>query len=289
MNTASHSRAVGLIGVLAAVLIGSSVVSDRAVAGLGPPEPVQPLRNKKPLRKPVIDLEKASMEIRPGQVVPDAEVTREPAAREQPPTAPPAPALPPKPATAERSPSNAAIPGPAPKAPAPVADDGARPVEPAAADAADLPPSAAGEPVKVVVLSAYTGDGDGSRQAQWRSMGGADASWRPVEVGSRTEERLEIRTGLTGTVRIEVDGVITVQVDRLSRVRVERRARSDASELSVELVRGRVEVQPIKTDDLRQGEPVRIRTQDAVLLRRTAVAVTYDAFKGTRESALPVR
>lgn len=277
MRTARHRPAGRLIAALAGALIGFSVASEGRA--FGQPEPAQPVRSKKPVRRPVIDLEKAASEVRSGQVVPEAEVTREP-------TPPPPVAPPPMRPIAE------AAPAPAPKKSLPPAAAAAAPkaADPGAADVADLPPSAAGEPVKVVVLSAYAGESDASPQAQWRPMVGADASWRTVEVGGRAEDRIEIRTGLTGSVRIEVDGVITVQVDRLSRVRVERRARSDTSELSVELVRGRVEVQPTKTDDLRQGvEPVRIRTPDAALLRRTGVAVTYDAFKGTREAALPVR
>lgn len=162
----------------------------------------------------------------------------------------------------------------------------AAPMSPERAGEAEPAISSAGQPVRIVVLAAAGTMGDAT-QAQWRAIGSQDTTWRGMEAGGRTEERVEIRTGLSGSVKIEIDGGSTLAIDRLSRVRVERRARADVSEISVELIRGRVELQPVKTDDLGLAlEPIRIRTPDAVLLRRSAVAVTYDAFKGTRETPL---
>jgi hypothetical protein len=277
MRTTSTGTAGGAARLAAALLAGAVALGDPPVcAAQSEPAPVRP--SKRVVRRPVIDLEKSATQVRPGQVIPAGEPAEEAPA----PAAPPASATPPLvPAAAPSTvPSLAPSPSPTPRPPQPATD--AR--EPAAAEA-----GAGAEPVKVVVLSAHGGEGEGP-QAQWRVIDGLDGAWRPMETGARTEERVEIRTGLTGLVRVELDSAVVVTIDRLSRVRLERRARADASELSVELIRGRIEVRPTRTDELGQGvEPVRIRTPDAALLRRTAVSVTYDAFKGTRESMAAAR
>lgn len=276
MRTTSTVRAGGAARLAVALLAGAVTLADPPVcAAQSEPAPVRP--SKRVVRRPVIDLEKSATQVRPGQVIPAGE----PAEEATPPAAPPASAAtPPVSAAAPTTvPSLAPSPSPTSRPPQPATD--AR--EPAPAEAVGA------EPVKVVVLSAQGGEGEGP-QAQWRVTDGLDGAWRPMETGARTEERVEIRTGLSGVVRVELDSAVVITIDRLSRVRLERRARADASELSVELIRGRIEVRPTRTDELGQGvEPVRIRTPDAALLRRTAVSVTYDAFKGTRESMAVAR
>jgi hypothetical protein len=305
MRTTTTSGAVRSIGVgrIAAVLLaGVAALAEPTVcAAQSEPAPVRP--GKRVIRRPVIDLERSAVQVRPGQVVPVGEPAEDPVLTVPEPGAaarltPTSPSSLSKPSVAAAGEGGApgsqqrqtAPTGPTGGTPAPLA--GPVPPRPpvTAADARESAPADAGvEPVKVVVLSAQSGDGEGP-QAQWRVIDGLDSAWRPMETGARTEERVEIRTGLSGAVRIEIDSAVVVTIDRLSRVRLERRARADASELSVELIRGRIEVRPTRTDELGQGvEPVRIRTPDAALLRRTAVSVTYDAFKGTRESMAAAR
>ncbi|MBX3358245.1 MAG: hypothetical protein KF745_07440 [Phycisphaeraceae bacterium] len=265
-----------------------------------------PIKNKRPVRRAVIDLEKMALENRPGQVVPEdvfppVEVVKEGAA----PTAALAaagttggevttwpsrstPAQPPSERPASPSDSTLVVPQAGSSSPAPSQLDQARGAEPSLEEQS-IPPAANGEPIGVIVLAAKGADSI-RPQVQWRPIGGDEASWRPAGTGARAEERIEVRTGLDGSVTLEIDGLFAVQIDRLTRLRIERRRRDDVSELSIELIRGRAEVRPIKVDQTGLAvEPVRIRTPDATLLRRSAVGVTFDAFKGTRETPLSQR
>jgi|GEM_PF-2259996 len=235
-----------------------------------------PVRVKRPVRRPVIDLERKARQPRPGQIVPGE----------------PAPA---------QTPAPAATPIPEPAAPAarnPADDPATMSMMPPSVQAPAPAPAAlrlaSGEPVNAVVRTV----GGPAAQSEWRLAGRSedDEPWQPLTAEATRQGVLEVRTGMSGSVELEIDGRTTLRIGRLSRVRVQRvgggvpdagGASAEPGELLVQLERGKVEIEPRAVDELGLAVvPVRIVTPAAILARRVPVEVTHDAFYGTRETML---
>ncbi len=272
----SHRRPGWALLTVAAACAFLAVPAAPALAQSGDGDGA-PVRVKRPVRRPVIDLERQARKPRPGQIVPGE----------------PAPTEAPAPATTQ-------VPEPsAPAAPAPGAQEPAE--EPATMSMMSIPAPApavlglaSGEPVSVVVREV----GGPASQAEWRlaARGEDEGPWQALTAEAARRGVLEIRTGMAGSAVLEIDGRTTLRVGRLSRLRVQRMgggapgaggAPATPGELLIQLDRGKVEVEPRAVDQLGLAVvPVRIVTPAATLMRRVPVEVTHDAFYGTRETML---
>ncbi len=233
---------------------------------------------KKPVKKPPIDLEKDAKKPRPGQVLPEGSSPAEPAPATPEPGASPTPANP--------APTPAPAPAPTPREkPAPTS--GPRPLPPPRAEggvpsrvdgvASDLRYVAV-DRVNVEVTEVL-GPGE---FVQWRVVDdgrGRPGDWQTLQPGEPISDRIEIRTGIGARVSMNVEGSTSVILHRLTRARVERKIRSDGQwQIGVTIYRGMVEATGAAAD---RGAAVLVRTPDQVFPLRTRALFEYDAFKGT--------
>lgn len=268
---AARGKRLGGRGILpTALAMGAAALLAGAPAAVAQQQSDPPIpRNKRPVRRPVIDLEEMAKRPRPGQIVPGEPASTDPAAPEsepaaQPTSAPaPTPPAPPSPAT-----STASTPAATPSTTVPVAaQDPADPVHASVLEVAGPP-----------------------TQVQWRAVTAPvdeEAEWGTIEAGASLDGRIELRTGLAGVVALDVDNQTALRFGRLSRARLERRITSGRSEIVVHLLRGRVVVEPRALDAAGlAATPVRIVTPAGTAVRRVAVEIAYDAMSGMRETVL---
>lgn len=257
-----HGRRIRLVAALAlaSVALAGFAPAAHAQSGSG----ATPPRNKRPVRRPVIDLERAARQPRPGQILPEEEL----------PAPPTQPEVQPAPEPAGTPPPRAAEPAEAPASPA---------------TPPTTPPPANTEPTLGPVAANVIEVSGPASQVQWR-LADAEASgdeWEPIAAGATRSGRLEVRTGLSGAVTLTIDDQAALRFGRLSRAKVERRVVEGRPELVVRLSRGRVVVEPQEVDALGLAKtPVRIVTPAGTAVRRVAVEVVYDAMNGMRETVL---
>lgn len=144
-------------------------------------------------------------------------------------------------------------------------------------------PAPAGLGPARVSLKSVSGDGS---QAQWRT---GSTAWRTPEVGESVEGRIEVRAGIEADVKIVVDDAVEVTVARLGRVVIERASEVGGGSLpAITVARGAVEVRPLRDEGAgSENAHARVRTPDQTFGVRGGVRVEYDAFSGTRRTALP--
>jgi hypothetical protein len=242
-----------------------------------PGQPAGQPGDKKPVKKPPIDLEKDAKKPRPGQVLPDG--TTVPAE-----TAPatPEPGATPTPANPTPTPA----PAPAPRE-NPTPSTGPKPLSPPRADggvpsrvdgiASDLRYVAV-DRVSVNVTEVL-GPGE---LVQWRVVDdgrGRPGDWQTLQPGDPISDRIEVRTGIGARVSMVVEESTSVILHRLTRARIERKIRSDGQwQIGVTIYHGMLEATGTAAD---RGAAVLVRTPDQVFPLRTRALFEYDAFKGT--------
>lgn len=214
-------------------------------------------RDKKPVKKPPIDLEDDARKPRPGQVLPDGTPT-------------PAPTAP--------SPSAPVTPGDTTPAPPPAPPPRLERISPERLEAiaSEL------RYVAVDKVNLDVGEVLGPGEfVQWRAIDdgrGRPGAWETLQSGEKVDERVEIRTGLSVRATFTVNESTTIVLHRLSRVRIERKIRSDGgSQLGITLFRGMAEI----TATNEEGGDVLVKTPDQTFPLRSRALFEYDAFLGT--------
>ncbi len=128
-----------------------------------------------------------------------------------------------------------------------------------------------------VRLESISGDGAG---VQWRV---GDGPWTTPSAGQTADGRVEVRAGLDAQAVLVVDGTAQLRVSRLGRATIERCAEPRAaSSVSVQVLRGAVEIRPLGEAAATGQMFARVRTPDQGFGLTGPLRVEYDAFTGTR-------
>jgi outer membrane biosynthesis protein TonB len=261
-----------------------TVVIAAAVSGAALPARAALLDDKKPVKKPVVDLDSSAKKRRDGQVMPGD--TAPPAPRAPAPAAAPKPAEPAKPAP-QPAPTPAAAPAQPPSAPvpAPAPSPSPKPSTP--------PPAPTFHTAASAIARAPAG-------AQARKPGASDAGWTDISEQWTADGPVEVRVGMHAAVVLRINGATDpagpvpstlVTLWPLARAVIVPEFVDGRWVVGVRITRGQVTVQPESTADPDPEALTRwraaVRTPErAVPISGAGGRVAYDTVRRTRVWAL---